>query len=419
MSRRSIALHPFSVTVRNPLAAGFVRKERRLAATSSDARAMVRHSAADIVKVSAVAGIEGLFTRFSCGSKARIGDLAEWFFQLRSLLGVNPNVPLALQESATLGSNCTLKQASLSAAREMSTGSIESGFEKFRGILPDLHIQILLAANRAGAIESAVARIADACDRASRGRREIIGALLYPVIVLTMTFALAIAIALKFLPVLKGTYDSVKQPMPALSLVAMQIVDGVLHNWWGVPLLAAVAWWILSNLRNFYDYTVVQDVVDTFPPLRRLLHKLNTANILSSLALMTGAGIPLITALPHVFEITRHAKTLAFFREFRSGLLKGADTHTAASLAARHLPNEEGDTLVSNFKLAAATGDATAAIKRLSEKYDEEAADAIKNIKTVINPLAMIAVGVILGFVVVSVILPISMLSVAILKHSH
>jgi type II secretory pathway component PulF len=140
---------------------------------------------------------------------------------------------------------------------------------------------------------------------------------------------------------------------------------------------------------------------------------------LRSLGLLTSNGVPLPAALDQVKDISRHKGIRGFWTTMRERILKGDTPFEASAFAAYHLHPVDADNLVATFKLAFDTGDPSTAIQRLAKVYEAETDTALDSIGQIVNPLATAGVGAIVGFIVLSIVIPMSALSLAIMKSSR
>ena len=235
-------------------------------------------------------------------------------------------------------------------------------------------------------------------------QRTVRAALLYPALVLVVSVATLLIMFLHLLPQLSTLYDDMGQdlPGPTRALIATSTWFGS-H---GLPAIGAGVALVLAGLvahaRSARLQRLVADGVLRTPVLGQVVRNREIVRFAHTLASLVGGGVPLVRGL---WFASRSATNPVVRDELRSfGQRVGEGASLSAALASSRL----GDaTLVMMVEVGEQMGSLPDALEKACRVYERELRDTMGTITTLLEPLLIVAIGLVVGFIVFSMMLPI------------
>lgn len=288
---------------------------------------------------------------------------------------------------------------------DLSNGQfLSASLEQFRNVFGDLFIDIIRVGEASGTLSENLNYLADELKKKKELRSKVVGAMIYPIIVLAATLGitglLTIFIFPKILPVFKSL--NVDLPISTKILIA---VSTTLTDYGG--------WVALS----FFIFLVIFLVLIRIEKVRYLYHKIllylpvigvvvqavNLSNFCRTLGITLKSGVQAVQAI----NITSSTLSNLVYRRELATI--GVDLAKGESIA-KHLSRHSTifpPLLSQMVEVGESTGNLSDTFLYLSDFYEGELNDFTKNMSNILEPILMVTMGVIVGFVAISIITPI------------
>lgn len=275
-------------------------------------------------------------------------------------------------------------------------------------VFNNLYINMIAAAEISGSMSSMLQQLVEYLDQEADTRSQVISAMVYPGIIATMavtcvTFLMTFVLP-RFLKVFAGKEHLLPGPTKAL-----MFLSGIMSNYWFIvfPAIAGAigvfwyvtnktepgkAWWDLMKLR--------------LPLLRTLCRSLYITRSMHTMGVLTNAGVPILDTLSITAHIT--GNTLyenmwkSVFEEVRQG------KKIAGSLSNYGLMPGNVVQMIQSGEESGTLGDV---LRDISSFYARELKTVIKTVTSMIEPIMIVLMGVLVGFIAMSIILPIFKMS--------
>lgn len=334
--------------------------------------------------------------------------LASYFRQLKSLMRVGGALRLdqvlaLLEEQLPKWARARYTEAPQALARGLS---LPRALEA-TGLFPNLVIATLQVADRTGKNEEAVGRLAGYYSRVARFQAKLRSALTYPGLVLGFalltTWALMTFVVPQFVRILEDSQVSIPL-ITRLTILASKVVSSPLF-------LVALVLLTVLGLRAFQAYLRdsnnrlrFEGFLFRLPILGPTLIQTALADIAGTLKLAYESGIPLHEGL----ALTRNVVSLEHFREMLSGMREGLVRGLSLSASLTGAPHAE--LVPAIFKSLLNVGETGGSLEEMLDHaeriYSEEVETTLESVGSVIEPLLLVLVGIIIGGIMLSVLLP-------------
>jgi general secretion pathway protein F len=373
------------------------------------ARAQLR--ARDLVPLAvtpvSVAAAEGSGPRFTRRVFNATG-LAVWTRQLAGLVGSGLPVERALTALADESESDRQRELVAHLKSEVNAGS---PFARALATAPrefdEIYRAVVAAGEQSGALGAVLDRLADDLEAQHALRARLLGAMLYPAIVSTVALVIVIVLMTYVVPQIAGVFTSSKRALPALTVAMLAISDFVRHWGWVVALAAAgaSAAFVLARRRAAFrersDAALLR-----LPLVGRLARGYNAARFGGTLAMLAGAGVPILRALQAAAETLGN-------RAMRADALDAlVQVREGAPLASALAGKKRFPGLLAMFaRLGEQTGQLPLMLGRASAQLSAEVQRRAVAMATLLEPLLIVAMAVVVLLIMLAVLMPIMQLN--------
>jgi general secretion pathway protein F len=181
------------------------------------------------------------------------------------------------------------------AARMHAGGSLAEALEAEQRQLPSIYRRVVTAGIRAGRLPAALEAISNYARDLIELRRQISLALLYPLIVVVLAYALFVVFVAHFVERFRETYEVFRIPLPRLLAVASQAAEWAARWWWAFPLLVLglMVWWMATGGAHVLAFRGIAQPLAWFPFVGQITRHYRRGNFAELLALMVEHQVPL------------------------------------------------------------------------------------------------------------------------------
>ena len=334
--------------------------------------------------------------------------LAVWTRQLAGLVGSGLPLERALTALADESEDQRQRELLAHLRSEVNAGS---PFARALATAPrefdDVYRAVVAAGEQSGALGPVLERLATDLEERQALRGKLLGAMLYPAIVSVIALVIVIFLVTYVVPQVTSVFTSSKRALPALT-VAMLAVSGFVRHWgWAVALLAAggVTGFMLMR-RNEAFRTRSDASFLRLPLIGRLARGYNAARFAGTLAMLAGAGVPILKALQAAAETLGNRAMRADAMDALVQVREGAPLASALA-GKKRFPG-----LLAMFaRLGEQTGQLPVMLARAASQLAAEVQRRAMAVATILEPLLIVGMGVVVLVIVLAVLLPIIQLN--------
>ncbi len=334
--------------------------------------------------------------------------LAVWTRQLAGLVGSGLPLERALTALADESEQDRQRELLAHLKSEVNAGS---SFARALASAPrefdDVYRAVVAAGEASGALGLVLEKLADDLEERQALRQKVIGAMLYPAIVSLIAFVIVVFLVTYVVPQVATVFASSKRALPMLT-VAMLGISSFVRSWgWAVALGAAGGIGTLVVMRRGDAFRERSDAaLLRLPLLGRLTRGYNAARFASTLAMLAGAGVPILKALQAAAETLSNRAMRADALDALVQVREGAPLGSALA-SKKRFPG-----LLPMFaRLGEQTGELPRMLQRAATQLSGEVQRRAMALATILEPLLVVAMGVVVLLIVLAVLLPIIQLN--------
>jgi type IV pilus assembly protein PilC len=280
--------------------------------------------------------------------------------------------------------------------------SLCEALDKHPKVFDKIYVNMVRAGEMGGSLRQILSRLAEFGEKQDALRRKVKGAAAYPVFVLIVAIGLLTFIMLKIVPKFEDIFASFKQQLPAPTLLLIAISRFFQHNWYFIipaVIIPIIAYQLVKMTRSG------KFVIDVFrikvPVMGTILQKLIVSRFCRTFGTLYGSGVPILQAL----LITRHTVNNELVAR---AINKIQDKVKEGEGVAAPLEETQVFPLMVSSMIAVGeeTGEMPKMLIKVSEIYDDEVDAAVEAMISLMEPALILVMGVIVGFIVISLFLP-------------
>jgi type II secretory pathway component PulF len=290
--------------------------------------------------------------------------------------------------------------------KDVSSGlSLSKSFARFPKVFGQFAVHIIRIGESSGTLYQNLNYLADELKKRQALRRKIIGAFIYPVLITIATFGITIFLMVYLFPKITPIFTSLHAQLPLSTRVVMSLSDLLIHSglWIFLALMFVIGGWVYAVKRVAALQKGMERVYRRMPILGTILRSYNLANGTRTLGLLLKSGVPFSEALSVTSDTTKNRLYSEAYIEMREVVIRGDKISTYLTAHKKLFPNM----LTHMIAVGERSGTLSDTLVYLSEMYDAEVDDFTRNLSTLIEPALMIVMGILVGFIAISIITPI------------
>ena len=312
----------------------------------------------------------------------------------------------------------TLRLALRGVAEEVEGGAtLSEAMARYPKVFDRLFTNMIAAGEMGGVLDVILQRLADFMEKAQKLKRKVIGAMIYPVVVVSFAMLIVAGIMYFVVPKFKTIFVDFNATLPGPTKLLLTMSDfmvGVKRGPKDEELPMLVPGWlflILSPVIFFVVYKLIHqfkggrfalDVVKLkIPVLGTILTKTAVARFTRTLGTLISAGVPILEAINITKDTSGNEVYSRALERVHDAIREGE------SFAAPLKATKVVDGLVVNMiDVGEETGDLDKMLIKIADNYDDEVEVLVSSLVSMLEPLLVIFLGVVVGFIVVSLFLP-------------
>ena len=335
--------------------------------------------------------------------KIKLKDISLFCKQMSVML--ESGIPLnnavdILEQQATsknLKSSLKIVSKSLKEGSQLSKAMLDQ-----EGMFPDLLIRMVQAGEKTGKLDEVLEKMSEHYNKELKTSRQIRGAMIYPAVLAFLAVAAVLALLYVVIPSFSGIFEQSGMDMPLPTRIVLAASNFVRSYWYILFGVTGILVFLFLRYRSTEAGRYQLDRLKLWlPVIKGPMQKIVTARFASTLAILTSAGIPLVEAIESAAATTNNAVVIEKMKIANEGLQKG-ERLTGMITATGLFP----PMMLSMVKIGEESGSLESMLVKTSDYYEEELETAIKQLLSLLEPAMIIVMGVIIGGIVASVMLP-------------
>jgi type IV pilus assembly protein PilC len=265
-----------------------------------------------------------------------------------------------------------------------------------------LYVNMIRAAEIGGILDDILDRLAGFLEKEMEIKQKIKSAMMYPIIVLCFSLLMVVALFYFVLPKFKEIFESMDVEMPPMTQALFSMSDALVSYWYTVPIFAGAIFFAVKKYGETKDGRMNIDRLKLrFPIIGDLVLKMSVSRFARTFGTLISAGVPMMRAMEIIGETTGNAVIAHAINETRAAIRDGQ--RLSSPLAASGLFPQMVTHMID---IGEETGRLSEMLVKVSDFYDQEVDAAVKGLTSMIEPMLIVFMGVVVGFIAISVMAP-------------
>ncbi len=312
----------------------------------------------------------------------------------------------------------TLRVALRHVSEDVEGGAtLSEAMARHPKVFDRLYSNMIAAGEAGGVLDVILQRLADFMEKAQKLKRKVIGAMIYPVCVISFALLIVCGIMYFVVPKFKQIFSDFDTTLPGLTVFLLTLSDwmvGMTTDANGKPVPALVPGWLVvlllpvicivtyKTIRKFQGGRMFLDIVKLkIPILGMILSKSGVARFTRTLGTLVAAGVPILEALTITKDTSGNEVYSRALGKVHDSIREGE------SFAAPLKATKVVDNLVVNMvDVGEETGDLDKMLIKVADNYEDEVETLVAGLVSLLEPVMVIALGGIVGFIVIALFLP-------------
>jgi len=358
-----------------------------------------------VSEISKAKGVKGT-ARVSRFKRVKLGDLAQFCRQFATMIDAGVSLIRCLTVLQEQTTNANLRAIIAEIRSDVEGGSSLSGaMARYSRTFSDLAVGLIRAGEVGGVLDETLNRLAGFLEKDLELRRKVKAAMTYPSIVMIAAIGIVFFLMTFILPKFMALFDELgigRDKMPKMTLMLRNVSEFMRNNvllTLGILITLVIAIRIIGRTKAGRRY--IDLVKLKLPVFGKLIHKVALARFASTLSTLLSSGVPILQAMETVAGTVGNVIIAEAIMDARAAVREGDEIGMPLRASGLFPPM-----VVQMITIGEETGSLDSMLRKVSEFYESEVETALSQLTSAIEPILIVFLGGVVGFIVISMFLP-------------
>lgn len=339
----------------------------------------------------------------SAFNKVKIKDIAVFARQFHAMLNAGVTIIQCLDILRQQTEKARFREVIEKVYESVQKGStLSEAMKEHRNVFPELFINMVEAGEASGNLDTIMDRMAFHYEKETKIQNKIRGAMIYPIILAVVSVVVVVFMLVAILPTFLGMFEGSGVVLPGPTRFLLGISNGIRQYWYLLVLIIIAFVYLIHRYINTEEGRRAFDGFKLkIPVVKNTVIKVSTSRFTRTLSTLLASGIPLLPAMDIVSKIVGNRIIAEGIQSVKEDLRKGYDL--AGPIHRLKLFPPMVDSMI---RIGEESGSLDDVLSRTADFYDEEVDVAIQKMTTMLEPLMLIIMAVVIGFLVIAMYLP-------------
>lgn len=343
---------------------------------------------------------------FSIGKVIKPDDLTTFTRQLATLLQAGLPLLRALEVMIRQERNLRFKVVLEQIADQVKSGnSFSDGLSQHPKVFDRLYINMIRAGEAGGVLDVVLSRLAGFMEKAVKTKKKVKSAMVYPIVVVGVAVSIVVLLMVVVVPKFQTIFDDMLEgaalPAPTQFVIGISnfLRDNILVS---IGLIVAAFFAFKFLLKTDFGSRIFNWLSINLPKVGDLVQKVNIARITRTFGTLLTSGVPILQAITITKDITSN-------QFYTSALSRIHDSVRDGESLSKPMERESvfPNMVTSMVDVGEETGQLGEMLNRIADNYDEDVDNAVAGITSIIEPVMIVFLALVVGFIVIALFLPI------------
>jgi len=345
-----------------------------------------------------------VFSLFGLRKKVTLRDKSIFSSQLSTMISAGLALPKAVNIIAAQTENQYLKSIFYNVNRDLEEGlNFSSSLAKYPEVFDQLFVNVVRSGESTGNLEMVLDRLAKKLENDQNLSSKLMSALIYPAFIIVALIAVGWLLMVKIVPQIESVFTEANAILPWATRTLIAVSHFLANFWWAVIIFLLL---LVIFLRYYLSSDQGRDIYARIqlklPGFRKITNDIYMARFCRTIEMLFESGVPLIESINTCANVMVNGYYKKSLQNISKEVQKGVSFSVELSKDPLFPP------LVSQMlAVGEQTGKSTDVMNKLARYYEGEAENAVRGIYSLVEPLAMILVGIGVAILVFAILVPI------------
>jgi len=343
-----------------------------------------------------------IFARFK---RVKAEDLTIASRQLSTMISSGMSMLRALYVLEDQIENDKLREAFVEVRKDIEAGqSLSGSLAKHPDVFNQLYVAMVQAGEIGGKLEDTLKRVADQLEKDDSLRRRVKSAMMYPALIIGFAFVVVLALVAFLIPVFEDVFKEFGGDLPFITKITVGASDLLLGSWYFLIVGTVLAIYAFIKWKKSERGRKQWDMFKLRAPFKigEVVHKVALARFSRTFAALTSSGVPMLEAI----DITGRTAGNWVIEKGMEDILESVKKGGTIAAPMRNNPKAFPVMVTQMISVGEDTGALETMFSKIADFYEDQVDAAIKTLTSLLEPIMIIVVGAIVGFIVISMYLP-------------
>jgi type IV pilus assembly protein PilC len=337
--------------------------------------------------------------------RIKLTDVAIFTRQLATMISSGMTILRSLYVLEEQTESKPLRETIIKVRRDVEAGlAFSDALERHPKVFNPLFVAMARAGETGGVLESSLLRTADQLESEDSLRRQIRAAMAYPIVVITVAFGVLIALVTFLVPVFMGVFKQFGGNLPFITKITVGMSKAVTSFWWALIFGTAGLVFAFIKWKRSETGRPQWDRIRLKIPMKigDIVQKIALARWSRTFATLVSAGVPLLQAIDITGKTAGNAVVESAMQDVIASVKRGGTISEPLRHNTAVFPVMVGHMV----GVGEETGELDTMLTKIAEFYEDQVNAAVKALTSILEPVMIVIVGGMVGFIVVSMYLP-------------
>lgn len=336
-------------------------------------------------------------------NRVKAKDLSIFCRQLYTLLDAGSDILNSVNILRQQSENKRMKESLNGVYEDIQKGlTLSEAMRNYRNIYPELLVNMIESGEQTGNLSAVIQRMTDYYEKENKLNSKIKGAMVYPIFLGILSIGVVSFLLAFVMPTFTGMFQGNGVELPGITK-AMLAISSAMKNYWYIITISII---LISISLSAYFKTVkgsrlLGNIKLKLPIIKTTSSKIITSRFTRNLSTILASGVSMIRAIEIVSIVLGN-------RVVEEELLRARDEVMKGVLLADAIKNIKAfpPMLIAMVKIGEESGQLDEILEKTADFYDQEVEERLSKMVTLIEPMMILIMGLIVGFIVIAMVLP-------------
>ena len=347
--------------------------------------------------------VESANIEFKINKKEKIMDLSIFCRQFYTMLNAGVPILTCLDILSGQIENAKLKEATKGIQEEVEKGGVLSdAMKKHVDVFPELLVSLVASGEASGNLDAIMLRMATHYEKENKINNKVKSAMIYPMVLSFVAVGAVVFILTYVMPTFMGIFEESGTTLPWSTKLLLGLSTGIKNNWF---IIMVVLLLVITGtnifLKTDQGILISSKLKLKIPVIKKLNEMIIVSRFTRTLSTLIASGLPLIDSIEIVAGVAGNKIAEQALMKIKDKVMRGESLYSSMKESEVFPPM-----LYSMVKIGEDTGSLDDILNKTADFYDEELENTIQTSVALIEPLLILVMGLVIGFIVISIMLP-------------